>query len=123
MTHIGDDVHIVLQSDEMFFRGSANLNPKSFPILDNLARLLTNYEKTSAIVTAYTDNVNTPDHDQALSRRQAQAIASYLWRRGTDTRLLVTKGKGQMMPTATNRNEQGRAQNRRVEIDFRQLYG
>jgi OmpA-OmpF porin, OOP family len=68
-------------------------------------------------VTGYTDSVGSSESNHQLSLRRAQAVAHYLQEHGLKANEYVVHGNGESDPVDTNDTEQGRAQNRRVEID------
>lgn len=118
---IGENITIVLPSDQAFNPDSANLNPNYEPVLDNVANLLREYQKVNVKVSGYTDNVGSKERNIELSKQRAEMIARYLWPQGTDTRLLYATGYGAADPIISNATAQGRSLNRRVEISFRYI--
>lgn len=72
----------------------------------------------SVNAVGYTDSIGTPDYNQALSERRAQAIKSYLVGKGVAPDMIVTMGRGADDPLASNEDAAGRAQNRRTAIEF-----
>ncbi len=72
------------------------------------------------IITGHTDNVGSPEYNMKLSLRRAEAVRDYLVSLGIDPAKLEVKGEGESNPVADNTKEEGRAKNRRVEVD---IYG
>jgi len=68
-------------------------------------------------ITGYTDNTGSPDYNKKLSLRRAEAVRDYLVSLGVDPKLLEVQGAGLANPIADNRTKEGRAKNRRVEIE------
>ncbi len=64
----------------------------------------------------HTDSVGSDAFNQTLSEQRASTVAEYLAGRGVQRARLATKGYGESQPKASNTTEEGRAQNRRVEI-------
>jgi len=104
-----------------FETGKATLLPESYPILDNVARILLNNPDIRVEIAGHTDNV--PIHTKefpdniALSQARAEAVKNYLvekWKISPDR--LIAKGYGATQPIASNATEEGRAKNRRVEF-------
>lgn len=84
--------------------------------LDDVAQTLAGYPSTFVDITGHTDSVGTDAVNQALSDQRAQAVADYLGRLGVNRGRIATRGFGKTKPVASNADEAGRAQNRRVEI-------
>jgi len=102
-----------------FATGSATLDTRLHPTLDKLATTLNEYPATTVNVVGHTDSSGDAQANMELSRRRADAVASYLSQRGVDRARIVVEGKGQTQPVADNATEAGRAQNRRVEMLIR----
>lgn len=67
-------------------------------------------------IIGHTDDVDTEEYNMKLSLERANAVRDYLVSKGLDASKVVTTGKGESDPIASNKTEQGRAQNRRVEV-------
>jgi len=67
-------------------------------------------------VQGHTDNVGTPAYNQTLSEARARSVMAWLTQHGVAADRLTAKGYGLTMPVADNKNDEGRAKNRRVEI-------
>mgnify|MGYP001171422121 FL=1 len=70
------------------------------------------------MITGHTDNTGSVDHNMKLSVRRAESVRDYLVGLGIDPNKLVVKGEGEAKPLADNRTAEGRAKNRRVEVDI-----
>lgn len=99
-----------------FETGSAKLTRDSFPVLDNVALQLKASPGTKVEVAGFTDNSGTTTLNQVLSQRRAEIVMSYLISKGVPAANLVAKGYGAEQPIADNASDDGRAQNRRVEL-------
>jgi OOP family OmpA-OmpF porin len=83
------------------------------------------YEKTKAElssahsvkITGHTDNVGTHEYNMKLSKRRAEAVREYLISIGVDASKMEVDGEGETQPVADNSTKEGRAKNRRVEIE------
>jgi len=73
----------------------------------------------SIIAEGYTDNIGTEAYNQALSLRRANAVRDYLVAGGVSASRISVEGFGESKPVASNRTDDGRAQNRRVELHIR----
>lgn len=87
-----------------------------YPTLDAVADVLKEYNKTSLTISGHTDNVGRDDANVTLSQSRANAVAQYLISRGVAGGRINAVGYGKSRPVADNSTENGRAQNRRVEI-------
>ncbi|CAH0206624.1 OmpA family protein [Roseomonas sp. CECT 9278] len=95
----------------------ADPRPDSRPTIEEIAKYLRANPGVSVVVTGHTDSQGGFDHNVDLSRRRAAAIVTALTRdHGIAAARLTPFGAGMAAPVAANDNEQGRAQNRRVEI-------
>ncbi|TWI03776.1 outer membrane protein OmpA-like peptidoglycan-associated protein [Luteimonas cucumeris] len=112
----GDNITLNMPSGITFAFDSANLDPNFYPVLDNVANTLREYNQTVIEVAGHTDSVGTEAYNQALSERRANAVGNYLMGKGLMRDRFIIVGAGESHPIASNETESGRAQNRRVEI-------
>ncbi|MDD7973253.1 OmpA family protein [Roseinatronobacter alkalisoli] len=95
----------------------AEILPESARALGTVADLLRNRPELKLLVVGHTDGVGSFDYNLRLSVERAQAVVSWLGNTGgIDSARLRAAGAGPMSPITTNRTENGRAQNRRVEL-------
>ncbi|ETD66945.1 membrane protein [Pelistega indica] len=99
-----------------FDTGSAQLKSTAYPVLDALASEMTAAPTLRVKVIGHTDNKGTAKLNQKLSESRAQSVVSYLATKGVDGSRAMTEGRGFNDPIADNGTEEGRAQNRRVEV-------
>lgn len=99
-----------------FDTGKPTIKPESFPQLDQVAVALEKATGLSLEVSGHTDDSGSPELNQALSEARAKSVMKYLTDKGAAGARLTAKGYGQTKPVADNRTEEGRAQNRRVEL-------
>ena len=116
---LGETMRFVVKSDSLFNPDSANLRGEYKPVLNTIARLSRTYQKVNFKVAAYTDNRGNTTRQQALTTRQAQVVADYLWSRGIDARLAYAVGYNHQNPVAPNNSAKWRSDNCRLEISFR----
>jgi|TARA_R100001369_G_scaffold8045_3_gene19573 outer membrane protein OmpA-like peptidoglycan-associated protein len=112
----GDDIVLNMPSGVTFGFDSADLTSEARGSLNEVANVLTQYQDTRVSIAGHTDSTGDASYNQRLSERRAQAVSSYLTQNGVSSTRLNTSGYGATQPVASNDNEQGRAQNRRVEI-------
>ncbi|MFT5176852.1 MAG: adhesin transport system outer membrane protein [Gammaproteobacteria bacterium] len=86
--------------------------------LGAVAARLTRNRAARVEIHAYTDNVGSAPYNQRLSERRARAVQQMFTSRGIEARRIKALGEGENRPIASNETEQGRAQNRRVELRF-----
>jgi OOP family OmpA-OmpF porin len=100
-----------------FDTGKAEVKSESKPALDEIGKLLKRDASLKLLVVGHTDNAGSFDHNLDLSRRRAQSVAQALAsQHGVDAARLKPWGVGYAAPIASNRAEDGRAKNRRVEL-------
>ena len=112
---LGETIRIILPGNLLFNPASANFVNSNMPILNAAAAYMNQYQLENVKVGAYSDHQGT----DKLTTMQAQAVASYLWSQGINTRLLHSQGYGDRNKVASNDSPHGRVENRRVEISFR----
>ena len=98
----------------------ANIRPDARPILDEAINTLKEYKDITLSVEGHTDSVGTDAYNQTLSVRRAQAVADYLGKGGVAAARMTVKGFGESQPVASNDTDEGRAENRRVELKILQ---
>jgi len=103
-------------SEASFDVGSAQLKSQFLPTFQKIAEVLQQYDKTIVYVVGHTDSTGSAALNQRLSEQRADAVAAYLNARGVDAARLRTEGRGAREPLADNATEEGRRQNRRVDI-------
>ncbi len=116
VTRNGDNITLNLPSNVTFATNSADLNSQFFSALDGVTLVLKEYDKTVVEVAGHTDSVGSDEYNRSLSQRRASSVAGYLSSHGVKQQRLMTVGAGESYPVASNDNEPGRAQNRRVEL-------
>ncbi len=99
-----------------FETGSANIQPASYPLLDDIFASAVVAEGLKIGVYGHTDNNGSDAVNLPLSQQRAAAVKAYLMKKGLGDNRLETKGFGAAQPVADNSTEAGRSQNRRVEI-------
>ncbi len=112
----GDNITLNMPDNITFGFDKSELQPRFYPVLDNLARTLNEYNQTIIEVAGHTDSVGTDSYNQGLSVRRADAVGNYLMSRGLMRDRFIITGAGKNRPIASNDTESGRAMNRRVEL-------
>lgn len=115
-TGLIEDGRVAVQ-DILFEFDSARILPESSAALETVAQLLDNAPDIALLVVGHTDNRGSYDYNLSLSMARAQAVVDYLsGQHGVSAERLQAAGAGMMAPISTNRTDQGRALNRRVEL-------
>lgn len=109
---------ITLSTDVLFAFDSAEIQPAFTAEIDDAAELLLAHPEETVRIDGHTDNIGTLEYNQGLSERRAEAVAAYLEARGISRDRLTVAGFSFTQPVADNSTSEGRAQNRRVEIDI-----
>jgi OmpA-OmpF porin, OOP family len=104
-------------ADAFFDFDKAVLKPGGQAALDDLVSRLKDINLEVIIAVGHTDSVGTDAYNQKLSVRRAEAVKSYLQGKGVESSRIYTEGKGESQPVADNKTAEGRAKNRRVEIE------
>ncbi|MEZ4363542.1 MAG: OmpA family protein [Kofleriaceae bacterium] len=108
---------IDLKERVQFENDSAVLLDASRSLLDDVARTITEHPELVRIrIEGHTDDKADDRHNQRLSKRRADAVRNYLIEHGVAASRLEAKGFGESRPIADNSTEEGREQNRRVEL-------
>ncbi|MEO8605553.1 MAG: OmpA family protein [bacterium] len=110
---------IVLRGVQFDFNKS-DIRPDARPVLDQAAAILKQNPAVQVVVQGYTDDIGTPQYNDALSLRRAEAVFRYLVNQGVSPERFKVQGFGESNPVADNATESGRAQNRRVELRVRE---
>ncbi|MEX0283480.1 MAG: OmpA family protein [Paracoccaceae bacterium] len=99
-----------------FGSGSARLDPKSMPLLDNLFDVVDRCPDLTIEIGGHTDSDGSAEANQALSQRRAQAVADYLAAKGVGGARMVVVGYGESQPFVENSSRANKARNRRIEF-------
>ena len=102
--------------DILFATNSTEVSGRSQADLRTLANSMNQYPNTTVNVIGHTDNVGDASFNFDLSQRRAQAVTSVLISSGVSPSRIVSTGRGEDAPVATNLTAEGRQANRRVEI-------
>jgi OOP family OmpA-OmpF porin len=108
---------VTFAADTFFDFDRAVLKPEGRARLDELATQIGGINLEVVIAIGHTDSIGTRAYNQRLSERRAAAVRAYLVGRGIPNDRIFTEGRGETQPVADNRTREGRAQNRRVEIE------
>src|ERR1043166_9588902 len=121
VTRQGNNIILNMPGNVTFKTASADLNPSFTSVLDSVALVAKEYDKTLVSVEGHTDNVGKNEYNQTLSEQRAASVATYLSQHGVAANRIAAEGFGETRPIASNDTDAGRAQNRRVEIHLEPL--
>ncbi len=108
---------VTLKGDTLFDFDKSVVKPEGKQILDRLADQAKDLQLEVIIAIGHADATGTDAYNQKLSERRAAAVKAYLVSKGVAANKITTEGKGEKMPVADNKTREGRAKNRRVEVE------
>jgi OOP family OmpA-OmpF porin len=108
---------ITLQADTLYDFDKSTLKPEGKATLDKIARDLSKIKLEVIIAVGNTDSVGSDAYNMALGQRRAQSVKAYLTSKGVDGSRIYTESKGKSNPVASNATAEGRAKNRRTDIE------
>ncbi|WP_455210157.1 OmpA family protein [Kaarinaea lacus] len=118
VTREGDNIILNMPSNITFDFDKSDLKPQFHNTLDSVVLVLNEYQSTLITVKGHTDSTGSDDYNQKLSERRALAVAQYLQSKNVAQQRLAAIGHGETRPVAPNNTAEGRAQNRRVELEL-----
>lgn len=112
------DVVVLLEGVNFEF-DSAKLRPNAIEILDEAVTVLNRRNDIKVDIVGHTCNIGTDSYNQGLSERRAQSVYDYLVSHGVAAERLAARGMGETQPAHSNATREGRAKNRRVELQVK----
>lgn len=109
-------ITLIMPGAITFPSNQSNVMSSFYPVLDAVADVLKEYNKTTITVSGHTDSTGRADANMTLSQSRASAVSQYLISRGVAGARINSVGYGISRPVADNSTEAGKAQNRRVEV-------
>ena len=108
---------VTMAAETNFDFDKSVLKPEGKAKLDDLVGKLKAVNLEVIIAIGHTDSIGSNAYNQKLSVRRANSVKAYLVSKGIEANRIYTEGKGETQPIADNRTKEGRAKNRRVEIE------
>ena len=108
---------VTYAADAFFDFDKATLKPAGKAKLDDLVGKVKGINLEVIIAVGHTDSVGSDAYNQKLSVKRAESVKAYLVSKGIEKNRIYTEGKGEKQPVADNKTTEGRAKNRRVEIE------
>jgi OmpA-OmpF porin, OOP family len=108
---------VTFAADVLFDFDKSVVKPDGKAKLDDLAAKVRGVNLEVVIAIGHADSIGSDAYNQKLSVRRAESVKAYLGSKGIEANRIYTEGKGEKQPVADNRTREGRAKNRRVEIE------
>src|SRR5690606_17757762 len=109
---------VLTLGDVLFDTAQATLKPGAYPTIERVAEVLKAEPDRRVTIEGHTDSRGSDEYNQQLSERRAAAVEAALVERGVSRDQIISIGKGETFPIASNDDAGGRQQNRRVELIF-----
>ncbi|ARD11150.1 MULTISPECIES: OmpA family protein [Pseudomonas] len=119
----GDQIKLIMPGNITFATDSSAIASSFYSPLNNLANSLKQFNQNNIEIVGYTDSTGSRQHNMDLSQQRAQSVATYLTSQVVDQSHLSVRGAGPDQPIASNADVNGRAQNRRVEVNLKPIPG
>ena len=116
-TPVAASSKVTYAADAFFDFNKSVIKPEAKAKLDDLVDKIKAINLEVIIAVGHTDAVGSEEYNQKLSMRRSNAVKAYLINKGVDKTRIYTEGKGEKQPVADNSTKEGRAKNRRVEIE------
>ncbi|AOW12503.1 hypothetical protein LPB72_15705 [Hydrogenophaga crassostreae] len=110
-------ISMTMQAETLFDFDKSVIKAAGKAALDALVADLAKVNLDTLIAVGHTDSTGTEGYNQALAIRRVESVKAYLVSKGVPSDQIRTEGRGETQPVATNKTREGRAQNRRVEIE------
>ena len=108
---------VTFAADVLFDFDKAVIKPEGKSKLDDISNKTKGVNLEVVIAIGHADSVGSDAYNQRLSVRRAESVKAYLTSKGIAANRVYTEGKGEKQPVADNKTKEGRAKNRRVEIE------
>jgi len=112
----GNNINLIMPGNITFATNRRDLMSKFYKVLGSVALVVKEYNKTTVVVSGYTDSVGSSAYNQKLSEDRARSVADFLVEKKVNPARIELVGMGEQNPIASNKTSQGRSLNRRVEI-------
>lgn len=116
ITRDGNNITLIMPGNITFPTNGSDLKADFYEVLDSVALVLTEFDKTIIVVGGHTDSIGSESYNQQLSERRAQSVTSFLINKKIASARFDTVGFGELHPIADNTTNKGRSSNRRVEL-------
>lgn len=114
----GDNIRLIMPGNITFATGQSDVRPEFYATLNSVSKVLAKYNQTNVLVEGHTDNVGADQYNLGLSIDRAESVGNYLAAQGVSVPRIRALGYGETQPIANNATDNGRQENRRVEIQL-----
>lgn len=114
----GDNIRLNMPSNITFDVDRYDIRSGFYNTLEDIALVLRKYPATQINIYGHTDATGGAEYNQVLSEKRAQSVGDFLVANGISSQRIASFGYGEQYPIANNDNAEGRAQNRRVELEL-----
>lgn len=114
----GDRLYLVMPGNITFATGRYEIRSDFYNVLDSVAKVLAEFDQTAIKVSGHTDSTGGDQLNQTLSEQRAASVRDYLVRSDVAAGRIQAYGYGPRYPVASNNTAEGRAANRRVELEL-----
>lgn len=118
---VGETIVLSMPGSATFASGSSKVDSQFVPVLDSVAVVLDEFNKTYVDIIGHTDSKGSKEYNQRLSEERARSVARYFESRSVIVERVSADGMGEADPIATNDTREGRAMNRRLEIKLKPI--
>ncbi len=118
VSRTGDMIVLNMPGHLTFATNRSDIQSSFFPVLNSVALVFKEFKNSNIKVSGHTDSQGSDGYNQTLSEQRASSVADYLMAQSIAPARFYVVGYGESRPIASNASEQGRAQNRRVEIEI-----
>ena len=108
---------VTFAADVLFDFDKSVIKPEGKSKLDDIANKVKGVNLEVVIAIGHADSVGSDAYNQRLSVRRSESVKAYMVSKGIEANRVYTEGKGEKQPVANNKTSDGRAKNRRVEIE------
>lgn len=119
VARVGESIVLSMPGSATFASGSSSVESTFVPVLDSVAVVLDEFNKTYVDIIGHTDSKGSKAYNQRLSEERARSVARYFESRAVIVERVMVDGMGEADPIATNDTREGRAMNRRLEIKLK----
>ena len=114
----GEQLRLIIPGELTFASDGTQVQSNFYPVLNDVAVVLSEFEKTKLSIEGHTDSTGSDMYNQDLSMARANSVAAYLSQQNISPDRLQTLGLGESQPIASNASEESRQKNRRVELNI-----
>ncbi len=123
VTRVGDSIILNMPSNITFAVDSARIDAQFYDVMNSVALVFQEFDQTYIDVMGHTDSTGSEEYNMGLSQNRAGSVAQYFISQQVLPQRLIVSGFGETRPVTTNDTPEGRAANRRVELQISPFTG